>query len=237
MIGIYLIQNKINGHCYVGQSIDIARRWRSHRNSAENNENSPLYRAMRKYGIENFDFLILEECLVEELDEKEILYINKYNSYFDGYNQTLGGAQYSHNVKISDTDYEEIVDFLVNSNLSQKDIAKKFSVGEDTISEINTGKSRHCDNFVYPLRKNHKKHYCIDCGVEVYPGAQRCQSCNQKAQRKTERPSKEQLYQEVKSLGFSAVGRKYGVTDNAIRKWCKAYGLPTRASEYKGEEP
>lgn len=233
MIGIYLIQNKINGHCYVGQSMDIARRWRSHRNAMENKEVTPLYCAMRKYGVENFEFSILEECLVEELDEKEIFYINKYNAYANGYNQTRGGAQYQHNVKISDADYEEIVDFLMNSPLSQKDIAKKFQVGEDTISEINTGKSRHCDDFIYPLRQNHKKYYCMDCGAEICHGAQRCVVCHQKSLQKVERPSKNQLYNEVKLLGFSAVGRKYGVTDNAIRKWCKAYGLPTRASEYK----
>ena len=234
MVGIYLIQNKINGHCYIGQSMDIARRWRSHRNAMENKENTPLYCAMRKYGVENFAFSILEECLIEELDEKEIYYIEKYNSYFNGYNQTRGGAQYQHNVKISDEDYEEIVDFLMNSSLSQKDIAKKFQVGEDTISEINTGKSRRCDDFIYPLRKNHKKYYCIDCGIEVCVGAQRCKICHQKSLQRVERPSKEQLYEEVKLLGFSAVGRKYGVTDNAIRKWCKTYGLPIRASEYKG---
>lgn len=236
MIGIYLITNKINGRYYVGQSVDITRRWRQHKEVAYH-EHAPLYKAIQKYGIENFDFCVLEECSKEELDSKEIQYIEQYNSYFCGYNQTRGGNQYSHNVKLSDADFEKIVDLLQNTTIPQKDIAELFSVGEDTISEINTGRSRHSSNLLYPIRVNYVKHFCIDCGKEILCESKRCVSCNGKIQRKAERPSKEVLYQEIKMTSFSAVGRKYGVSDNAIRKWCKAYGLPTKASEYKREEP
>lgn len=236
MIGIYLITNKINGRCYVGQSVDIIRRWRQHKEVAHR-EQAPLYKAIQKYGIENFDFCVLEECSREELDSKEIQYIEQYNSYFCGYNQTRGGNQYSHNVKLSDVDFEKIVDLLKNTTIPQKDIAELFSVGEDTISEINTGKSRHSSNLLYPIRINYAKHFCIDCGKEILCESKRCVSCNGKIQRKVERPSKEILYQEIKMTSFSAVGRKYGVSDNAIRKWCKTYGLPTKSSEYKRKEP
>lgn len=237
MIGIYLIRNKINNHCYVGQSVDIARRWRQHREAAINNENAPLYLAIRKYGIDNFEFSVLEECLIEELDAKEILYIEQYNSYLNGYNQTRGGKQYSHNVKITDEDFDKIAYLLKNSEISQKEIAKQFGVGEDTISEINTGNSRRKSDLIYPLRNNRKEYFCIDCGVKVYSGSTRCASCNSFLQRTTQRPNKEQLYNEIKASNFSAVGRKYGVSDNTIRKWCKAYDLPTKAGAYKGEEP
>lgn len=50
-----------------------------------------LYEAFRKYGIENFEFSILEECSEEQLNDKEKFYIQKYNSYNNGYNETLGG--------------------------------------------------------------------------------------------------------------------------------------------------
>lgn len=236
MIGIYLITNKLNNKCYVGQSVDIARRWRQHREAASHGE-TPLYKAIQKYGIENFEFSILEECLKEELDCKEIQYIERYNSYFEGYNQTKGGDQYSHNVKLTDEDFDKIIELLANSNLSQKDIAEIFFVGEDTISEINTGKSRHSSKLTYPIRANHIKHFCIDCGVEILSTSQRCVSCNNKLQRKAERPDKDTLYWEIKTTNFSAVGRKYGVSDNAVRKWCKSYGLPTKSSEYKRKEP
>lgn len=231
MIGIYLITNKINGHCYVGQSIDIKRRWRDHRKSIE--QDAPLYLAFRKYGIDNFEFSVLEECQPEELNDKEIYYIEKFNSYYNGYNQTLGGSQYSHNVKITDDDYNKIIELLQYSEYTQKEIAEMFCVGQDTISEINTGKSRYNSSLQYPLRKNKDKHTCIDCGAIISIGAIRCQNCNASTRRKVERPTKEELFIELKNSNFLAVGRKYGVSDNAVRKWCKAYGLPTKSSAYK----
>ena len=49
----------------------------------------------------------------------------------------------------------------------------------------------------------------------------------------TERPEAVQLAQEILDLGFSAVGRKYGVSDNAIRKWCINYGMPTKKTDIR----
>lgn len=96
MIGVYKITNSINGKVYIGQSINIEERWRDHRADYLRSD-VILYRAMRKYGLENFSFEVLEECSIEELDEKEIFYINEYNSYIcspnsQGYNMTLGGG-------------------------------------------------------------------------------------------------------------------------------------------------
>ena len=95
MIGIYKIENQINHKCYIGQSRDIQVRWRDHILTSKNHKSEgyhyPLYCAFRKYGIDNFSFEVLEECLIEELNDKEIGYISIYNSFFDGYNQTIGG--------------------------------------------------------------------------------------------------------------------------------------------------
>ena len=98
--GIYKIENLVNGKVYIGQSVDIYRRWKAHKyvSNEENREgyNKPLYRAFRKYGIDNFSFEVIEECLEETRSEKEIYYIEKYNSYIggenaNGYNLTTGG--------------------------------------------------------------------------------------------------------------------------------------------------
>lgn len=70
MIGIYKITNTVNNKKYIGQSVNIMDRWREHRKRA-NNGTAYLYQAMRKYDISNFVFEILEECLVEELNDKE----------------------------------------------------------------------------------------------------------------------------------------------------------------------
>lgn len=64
--------------------MNIKRRWREHKKVILEPEsasyNYPLYRAFRKYGLENFSFEVLEECPLEELNEKEIKYISEYKS-------------------------------------------------------------------------------------------------------------------------------------------------------------
>ena len=62
--GIYKITNELNGKCYIGQSIDIYTRWRSHRSKyvQQHYHNKALYRAFAKYGIDNFRFEIIERC-------------------------------------------------------------------------------------------------------------------------------------------------------------------------------
>lgn len=94
-IGIYKIQNKINSKIYIGLSIDIENRIKVHflryENENSSEYNKTLYRAIRKYGKENFDIVILEECKQKELYDKEKYYILKYNSYKNGYNETPGG--------------------------------------------------------------------------------------------------------------------------------------------------
>ena len=84
MIGIYKIENLLNHKCYIGQSIHIERRWKEH---CQKSTKSVISQAIKKYGKENFSFQILEECEIDELAEKEIAYIHKFNSIIpNGYN-------------------------------------------------------------------------------------------------------------------------------------------------------
>ena len=93
--GIYKITNKINGNAYVGLSINIEKRWKSHIERSQNEHDKEydkvLYHAFRKYGIDNFQFEILEECKPEELKDKEIYWIQYYDTFKHGYNATPGG--------------------------------------------------------------------------------------------------------------------------------------------------
>lgn len=94
--GIYCITNKINNKKYIGLSKDIYRRWGEHKRvpfcSTSREYNYPLYNAIRKYGLENFSFVILEECDdLKLLKEKEKKWIKYYDSINNGYNLTEGG--------------------------------------------------------------------------------------------------------------------------------------------------
>ena len=93
--GIYAIINKSNGKIYVGQSIDAIDRINHHKADLKrgNHHNIHLQRAWDQYGEESFVFSILEKCSIEELDSKEIWWINYFNSTHRdfGYNIEDGG--------------------------------------------------------------------------------------------------------------------------------------------------
>lgn len=105
MIGIYKITNNVTNKSYIGQSINIEKRWYEHKYKAECVEdrsyNSILHNSMRKYGIEHFILEVLEECTIEELDTKEQFWIQQLNTISPyGYN-ILQGGQGSRKRKVS----------------------------------------------------------------------------------------------------------------------------------------
>lgn len=176
--GIYKITNQVNGKVYVGQSIDIRRRWSEERSRARNSETkeiSAIYAAMNKYGVENFTFEVIEECMPEMLSVREQYWIDTLQTFSpQGYNL----------------------------------IASQDSAA--------------------------RPHYCVDCGAVIRRESVRCEACAHKAQRVCDRPGADQLYEDLISLrSFAAVGRKYNVTDNAVRKWCIAYGMSTKSADYR----
>ena len=91
--GIYKITNQQNQKCYIGQSVDISKRWKDHAKCGlgiDTPTGNKLYRDMQDYGIWNFSWELLESCPREELNEKERYYINLYQSKDYGYNTTKG---------------------------------------------------------------------------------------------------------------------------------------------------
>ena len=91
---IYKITNKVNDKVYIGQTKrTIKIRWKEHLKNASvfDLRNLPLYKAMNKYGKENFSVEEIEECEDSQLDEREIYWISFYDSYYNGYNGTEGG--------------------------------------------------------------------------------------------------------------------------------------------------
>ena len=94
MACIYKITNLVNDKVYIGKTLKTAEeRWKEHcrEYKKERCEKRPLYRAMNKYGIENFVYETIEECTVENINDREIYWIEYYGSFHYGYNATRGG--------------------------------------------------------------------------------------------------------------------------------------------------
>ena len=126
MIGIYKFTSKITGMSYIGQSIQLEKRYQDHINEAQQNRrNSKWYQALREQGIDNFEYTILEECKPAELNQREIYWINYYNSYHNGYNSTPGGQE-----KLYDP--QSIYDAW-DEGLAPQEIAEKLNIGTSCV--------------------------------------------------------------------------------------------------------
>lgn len=134
MIGIYKIENFINHKVYIGKSKQIEYRWKQHIDRSKDLQyKTHLYLAIRKYGLENFDFSILEECSIEQLNEKEKYWIKFYNSTnpLKGYNNTQGGeggGSYKYDINLIKQKW--------NEGKIIKIIAEEIGCNQVTISDI-----------------------------------------------------------------------------------------------------
>ena len=131
---IYKITNLINNKSYIGQTAQtIEKRWKEH----QRNKNYPyfqhllLYKALNKYGLENFTIENIIEIDDEYLNEEEIKWITYYKSYENGYNMTKGGTSR----KILELCNKDIINDYLYLKSARK-VAKKYNVDHNTIDDI-----------------------------------------------------------------------------------------------------
>ena len=147
---IYIIRNTENDKVYIGQTtMSVHDRFMAHMkpSTCKKRASYKLYNAINKYGRDKFYVETLENGIpVEQLNEREIALINKYDSYENGYNTTPGGDGRIFN-KISDE--EEILN-LARSGVKAADIAEKYGVNKETIR-------RELRHLGFRYRPNQKK--------------------------------------------------------------------------------
>ena len=126
MIGIYKIENKINGKVYIGQSKDINKRWIEHKSNLNNNRhpNKKLQNAWNSYGKDNFDFTVLEECDNNIINDREIYWISYYDSSNRelGYNLSTGGEASSKGMRFSNEQKEKMSELRNPDKIIQLDL-------------------------------------------------------------------------------------------------------------------
>lgn len=288
--GIYKITNLINFKIYIGQSVNIYQRWHAHKYA--DCKDSIIHRAIKKYGIQNFQFEIIEECNKQKLNQRERYWIQYYDSYNSGYNLTPGGDGHL------DQRYEKILELWNNGNnceqitkillCDDKTVTKALHYFNITQEEIRARSNRcqgkpvvaidmqslkplkifsNCsavnDFFkgIYKsinLKKYIENNYKYEGYYWQYLNDNNYPQCNltdeeflqyQKDKkytrskelieqislnnRKVERCSRDQLKKLIRSIPFLQIGKKFNVSDNAIRKWCDYYNLPRRVKDIK----
>lgn len=128
---IYKITNKVNGKSYIGQTrYTLEFRWKQHQHKKDN---TYFHNAIHKYGIDNFDIEVLEECNIEDLNSREIFYIAKFDTFNNGYNLTIGGD--GNRRLLLDNKYDEIKELYL-SGFSSNKIATLYKVDKASIIKI-----------------------------------------------------------------------------------------------------
>ena len=81
------------------------------------------------------------------------------------------------------------------------------------------------------LIKQGQKYFCKRCGIEVSRDAKYCIECAKLISRKVDRPSREELKVLIREKPFTHIAKDFLVSDNAIKKWCVFYGLPSKKKD------
>lgn len=164
MATIYKITNKINGLCYIGKTVrPVSDRWHEHLRDfkeyiQQQQTTIPLYNAFNTYGIDNFNFQIVETNIPNnEINNKERYYIQFFHSKIkdNGYNVTDGGDGGRVWSKLTEQNVLNIIKELqdINSLKSLSQIANEYNISARTIIAINHGECWFQDNLDYPIRK------------------------------------------------------------------------------------
>lgn len=161
---IYIATDSVLNRSYIGQTTDTLenRKFqhyvRAFDNTATDSQCGIFYKMIRFLGKEKFSWSILEDNIDEgDLDEKEIFYIKKFDSFLNGYNSSPGGKKKSY-LRLN----EDLADQIRNAIINEKDvslnkIAFRFHISHQIVTEINIGKRWKNPLLNYPLRSHSKK--------------------------------------------------------------------------------
>jgi DNA-binding CsgD family transcriptional regulator len=132
---IYIIKNTVNDKVYVGQTkVSLKLRFQNHLSAARNGKDYIIGKAIRKYGEDKFYIELLEECTVEELNEREKYWIAFFNSMDNrsGYNISTGGNVIRTTKELD----KDMVIKLFNSGIPAFKIAKILHTGVPNVTNL-----------------------------------------------------------------------------------------------------
>lgn len=245
---IYIIRNTVNNKVYIGQTCQsVQERFCQHLKPSTSKQRGSykIYNAMKKYGRDKFYVETLENGIKEsEIDRKEIEYIEKFNSFENGYNSTPGGDGKTIS-KIRDIETFRI---LYYGGVDLKDIAKKFNVHVETVK-------RTAESLGLPKRNNkitreYLEKYAdrktnidiaIEMDVDEYTvtrafkkyGIKRGKGCNNSNNRQNQKQLNEyqiRLFKDLwmKKEDLSVMANIFEVHKRTLFEYARKLGLPKR---------
>lgn len=172
-IGIIYKYTSPDGNCYIGQTMFPKKRQADHKRNALRGDNNKFYNAIRKFGWDSFKYEVLYTIIDDDifkrqkiLNKKEIYYIKKYDSFYNGYNSTIGGNQYSgelhpsfgkklteeHKKKLKDSRVRQVSQYDVSGKFiktyySAAEAAKETGIDSSSILKVCRGKYKHSGNY------------------------------------------------------------------------------------------
>lgn len=183
--------------------------------------------------------------------KERCVYVSGGECQICGYNKTNTALEF-HHLDPSKKDFHLGGNANCSWSTARAEIAKTILVCANCHREIHAGlidnkilvsgfdeeKAVEIDKLISDL-KTHKIVYCKNCGKEISSKATYCEQCSYLQKRKTERPSREVLKELIRNNTFVSIGKQFGVSDNAIKKWCISVNLPSKKKEinqYSDEE-
>jgi group I intron endonuclease len=154
---IYKYTNKINGKCYVGQTIHPEGRKLAHQRDVENSTGFAFHSAVRKYGWENFEYEVVVTAPVDLLNDLEINIIHMEDAYTKGYNMTEGGGGRSEisnyqKEQIAKNNKERVLTKATRQRMSES-AKKRGAHSKEVYQKAARAKSRKVDIYCYITKK------------------------------------------------------------------------------------
>lgn len=233
---IYRLTNSITQEIYIGQtknnpSIRWANEFSSAFSESSTTYTTKLSKNIRQYGKDNFVCEVIEEVENDLLNEREQYWISYYNSFNNGLNSTSGGSTNKISSSFSWEIRQQIIADLQDNKLSQKEIAEKYGLCKNMVSQINTGFSWHDTNLSYPLRDFQIKDFRKDENGNT-TWLKKKENLYQ-LQKDYFEEHFEEILADIYSNSMCFAANKIGISDNGLRKWLDKKGIPCHIKEFR----
>lgn len=176
--------------------------------------------------------------------KEKIIYVMGGKCACCGYNKCISALEL-HHLDPTQKDFT----FSKNTNRAWSDLVKElpktillcanchrevhsgFINNEELFSSFEEEKAQEIS--LKEKERNKSPNKCVDCGTLISSHASRCAKCSEIHRRIVLRPDRKELKKMIRTMPFTVIGKHFGVTDNAIRKWCDNYNLPRKSAEIK----